>query len=93
MSGDRASVDDFAKTWRDVKRTELRVERLGSLAELESAVAQALEKEPHNMYAWLPLMYARGIFGGNALLGASSNARFATIKPETLADAMRRGAI
>jgi hypothetical protein len=45
------------------------------------------------MYAWLPLMYARGVFEGQALLGALQNQRYPQIKPETVAQAIRRGAI
>jgi hypothetical protein len=36
-------------------------------------------------------MCARGRYGGEALLGASNNALFPSIKPETVAPAMTRG--
>jgi hypothetical protein len=45
------------------------------------------------MYAWLPLMYARGVFGGQALLGPTHNARYSDIKAETVAQAIARGAL
>lgn len=44
------------------------------------------------MFAWLPLMSARGTFGGQALLGERNNARYPKIQPETVAQAMARGA-
>jgi hypothetical protein len=45
------------------------------------------------MYAWLPLMYARGVFGGQALLGALHNGRYPHIAPETVSQAIKRGAV
>ena len=45
------------------------------------------------MYAWLPLMYARGVFGGDALLGPTLNDRYPEIRAESVAQAMARGAI
>ena len=48
---------------------------------------------PGNMLAWLPLMYARGVHGGQALLGPSHNARYPHIQPESVARAIARGAI
>jgi hypothetical protein len=38
-------------------------------------------------------MYARGVFGGQALLGPLENGRYPDIHAETVAQAMRRGAI
>ena len=71
----------------------LTLERLGSVEDLAAETQRRLQSEPQNMYAWLPLMYARGIFGGQALLGPRHNDRYPTIQAETVAQAITRGAI
>ena len=93
VAGDRMDALTFAKTWEDVRGEALTVERLGSLEELSAELQRRLSSDPQNMYAWLPLMYARGVFEGQALLGALQNQRYPQIKPETVAQAIRRGAI
>ncbi len=93
VSGDRMDILTFAKTWEAQRGERLTVERLGSLEELEAETKRRLAAEPGNMYAWLPLMYARGMFGGQAILGPSENARFPGVRPETVAQAIARGAV
>lgn len=93
VSGDRADVHAFADLWQKAHGKKLTLERLGSLEELEKEVGRRLATAPGNMFAWLPLMYARGTFGGQALLGPSNNARYPHVRPETLTEAMKRGAL
>lgn len=93
VSGDRMDVLTFASTWERVHGRSLTRERLGSLDDLQRETERRLATEPTNMYAWLPLMYARGVFGGNALLGPTQNARYPWIHAETVAQAMSRGAV
>jgi hypothetical protein len=71
----------------------LTLERLGSLDDLEAETKRRLAREPQNMFAWLPLMYARGVFGGQALLGPTHNARYPEIHAETVPQAIARGAL
>ncbi|MFO0734475.1 MAG: NmrA family NAD(P)-binding protein [Labilithrix sp.] len=92
VSGDRMSILDFAQTWEQVHDRKVTLERLGSLEDLEAETKRQLTEQPQNMFAWLPLMYARGVFGGAALLGDRHNARFPAIHPETVAQALARGA-
>jgi len=92
VSGDRMDALTFAKTWEQAHGRAATLERLGSLEELANETQRRLQTEPQNMYGWLPLMYARGMYGGQALLGPSNNALFPAIKPETVAQAMARGA-
>jgi len=56
-------------------------------------VHKQLSTQPGNMYAWLPLMYARGVFEGQALHPAKHNERWPEITPETVAQAIARGAV
>lgn len=91
--GERLDTHGFAAAWARVRGSQLTLERLGSLDELEQETQRRLAAEPQNMYAWLPLMYARGVYGGQALLGPAQNARYPGIRAETVAEAIARGAI
>lgn len=93
VAGDRLDVLSFAKAWEAAHGKKATLERLGSLVDLEQETRRRLAAEPANMYAWLPLMYARGVFGGQALLGATHNALYPGIKAETVPEAMARGAV
>jgi nucleoside-diphosphate-sugar epimerase len=93
VAGDRMDVLTFASTWERVHGKTLTRERLGSIEDLAEETGHRLAAEPANMYAWLPLMYARGVFGGQALLGPTHNTRYPSIQAETVAQAMSRGAV
>lgn len=93
VSGDRMDVLTFAQTWEATTKRKATLERLGSLEDLKAETQRRLTAEPANMYAWLPLMYAQGVFGGQALLGPTLNARYPEIAAETVAQAMARGAV
>ncbi|MDP2274648.1 MAG: NmrA family NAD(P)-binding protein [Archangium sp.] len=93
VAGDRMDLLTVAKTWEHKHGRKVSLERLGSLEDLEALTKRKLHEEPHNMYAWLPLMYARGVFGGQAVLGEKHNARYPGIVAETVAQAIDRGAL
>jgi nucleoside-diphosphate-sugar epimerase len=93
VRGDRMDVLTFAETWEATKGEALTLERLGSLDDLRQEVQRRLTEQPKNMFAWLPLMYARGMFEGQALLGERHNARWPEIAADTVAQAIARGAI
>lgn len=93
VAGDRRDILSFADTWERETGKLLARECLGSLEQLRAKVERAMIDEPNNMYAWLPLMYARGMYEGQALLGELANGRFASIEPETIAQAIRSGAL
>ena len=93
VSGDRMDVFGLVKAWEAAHGQKLTLERLGSLDDLEQETKRRLAAQPENMFAWLPLMYARGVFGGQALLGPSHNARYPEIRPESVAQAIARGAV
>lgn len=92
VAGDRQDVHGFARAWEAARGRAPTIERLGSLEALEATTKARHREAPDDMYAWLPLMYARGVFGGQALLGPLENARYPHIRPESLEDALRRGA-
>ncbi len=93
VRGDRLDVHGFAKTLESTHGRPVTLERLGSLDELVAETQRRLAAEPQNMYAWLPLMYARGMYGGEALLGELHNARYPDVQPATVAQAAARGAV
>lgn len=93
VAGDRKSMLEFAAIWTRETGRAVTSERLGSLDELEAEVGRKLASEPTNMYAWLPLMYARGVYGGHALLGELANGRFPSVQAKTLAEAIRAGEV
>ena len=93
VSGDRMDILTFAKAWEAAHGRTATLERLGSLDDLERETQRRLAAEPGNMYAWLPLMYARGVFGGQALLGPTHNGRYPEIVPRTVSQAMAGGAV
>lgn len=93
VSGDRLNVLEFAKAWEAGHGRAARLECLGSLEDLAAETARRLAASPHDMFAWLPLMYARGVFGGQALLGESHNSLYPEVRPETVAQAIARGAV
>jgi nucleoside-diphosphate-sugar epimerase len=93
VRGDRMDVLTLAEVWASVHGRSLVLERLGSLEDLERETKRRLAADPHDMYGWLPLMYARGMYGGQALLGPVHNGRYPAIVPETVAQAIARGAI
>jgi nucleoside-diphosphate-sugar epimerase len=93
VAGDRMDLITLAQTWESKRGRKVVLERLGSLEALEALTLRMLSEQPQNMYAWLPLMYARGVFGGQALLGETHNARYPHLKAETVAQAIDRGAL
>lgn len=91
VRGERMDVLAFADEWDRAHGRKLTRERLGSLDDLAARVQQALATEPTNMFAWLPLMYARGVFGGQALQGEPHNERWPAIRAATVAEALAAG--
>lgn len=91
VAGDRKSTFEFAALWQDGHGRPLTVERLGSLEELTAETGRRLAAEPTNLYAWLPLMYAQGVFSGEALLGPLHNGRYPEIHASTLSEAIATG--
>jgi len=62
----------------------LAVQRLGTLAELDTEIQTRMSREPANPMAWLPLMYWRGMLNGKGALGPLMNQRYPAIQPTTV---------
>lgn len=93
VAGDRMDVHAFASAWQAERGQPLALERLGSLDDLRNELQRRLAAEPRNMLAWLPLMYARGVFEGQAVHPTRHNDRWPEIQPQTVADAIAGGAL
>jgi len=63
---------------------KLKVERRGSLADLDALIDQRKKAEPANIYAWLPLTYSQAMLNGEAKLERLMNDRYPSIKPTTV---------
>lgn len=77
----------FGELMREVEAglgRSLTVRHLGSLDDLEALTRQRLAAEPGNFFAWLPLMYWRGMLNGKGRLGALRNADYPSIRPTTV---------
>jgi hypothetical protein len=93
VSGDRMDLLTLAKLWEDKRGTPLRRERRGSIDDLERETKRVLSEQPQNMLAWLPLMYARAVLGGDAGNEANHADRYPAIQPQSVADAIARGTL
>ncbi|MBK1693369.1 hypothetical protein CKO09_01255 [Chromatium weissei] len=70
-----------------VSETEAGLERpitvktLGTLADLDAEIARRLQAEPSNVFAWLPLMYWRGMLNGKGQFESLMNTQYPAIHP------------
>ncbi len=93
VRGERLDIFGFAAAWQRVHGRALTLQHQGSLAELQAETQRRRAAEPQNVMAWLPLMYAQGLWSGQALLGEPHNALFPSITPESVQQAIQRGAL
>ena len=69
---------------------KLRVERLGSLEDLDAHIDQLKKAGPDNFLAYLPLMYYRSILNGEGKLDELMNDRYPSIRPTTVREYVAR---
>jgi nucleoside-diphosphate-sugar epimerase len=93
VRGDRRDVFGFAEDWAAARGEALTLVSLGDLDALAAETTRRLTETPHDMYGWLPLMYARGVFGGEAVLPVRHNDLYPEIAAEPLRAAITRGAV
>ena len=80
----------LVKAYELASGKSITIMKKGNLDDLDREIAQRLKSEPDNFYAWLPLMYYRGSFGGKGKLHAIANSRYPAIKPESVVEYVRR---
>lgn len=93
VRGDSLTFHELVRTYQDTTGRKLAVEHRGSLEDLQAEIHRQLQAQPQNMYAWLPLMYMRGFFGGKVRLGPLLNSRYPHIRPASVKEAIAQGKI
>ncbi|MBP2328948.1 nucleoside-diphosphate-sugar epimerase [Kibdelosporangium banguiense] len=79
--GDRLSFRDLYAVYEKATGTTLRVERLGSMADLDARIAELAAGGFENFMQYLPLMYVRSSFNGDGKLDQVHNDRYPSIVP------------
>jgi nucleoside-diphosphate-sugar epimerase len=90
VAGDVLDFAGIVHAYESASGKKLRVERLGSLDDLDARIDQLRKTEPANMRAWLPLMYYRSVLNGEGKLDVLMNDRYPWIRPTTLSEYVRQ---
>ncbi|KAK3320317.1 hypothetical protein B0T19DRAFT_285634 [Cercophora scortea] len=89
--GDRATIKQIAASIGRATGTEPKLERLGSLEELKTLMIETRDKNPANIYAYLPYFYKYYMTNGQTLFGPETdNAKYPDVKAESWEDFVRR---
>ncbi len=85
IAGDTLDFNGLVRAYAAGSGKALTVERRGSLTELDHEIDRRRAAEPRNIFAWLPLMYLRGMLSGKGALGPRVNDRYPHITPTSVA--------
>jgi hypothetical protein len=86
VAGDVLDFHAIVRAYEWGSGKKLRVERLGSLEDLDARIEALRKAAPANMRAWLPLMYYRSVLNGEGKLDRLMNDRYPAIRPTTVRD-------
>ncbi|WP_437525385.1 NmrA family NAD(P)-binding protein [Sorangium sp. So ce726] len=84
VAGDVLDFEGLVHAYESGSGKKLRVERLGSLEELDARIDELQKAGPANLLAYLPLMYFRSILSGEGKLDELMNDRYPSIRPTTV---------
>ncbi|QRN96648.1 NmrA family NAD(P)-binding protein [Archangium violaceum] len=90
VAGETLDFHQLVRAYQEASGRTLKLERLGSLEELDKELARRWQAEPGNMSSWLPLMFSRAMLNGKGRLGKLVNARYPHIHPATVREYVRR---
>lgn len=90
VAGDTLSFVELVRVYEQTTGKSLNIETVGTLDELDAEIVRLRAAEPHNFYAFLPLMYVRGMVSGQGSLDALQNHRYPNVKPTTVAEYLKR---
>lgn len=90
VAGDTLTFHELVKAYEETSGKSITVVQKGSLADLDREIERRRQAEPQNVFAWLPLMYWRGMLSGKGKLLAIANDRYPSIRPLTVRDYVRR---
>jgi hypothetical protein len=82
--------DGIVRAYEQASGKTLRVERLGSLEDLDARIDQLTKAGPANFLTYLPLMYYRSMLSGGGKLDAAMNDRYPSIRPTTVREYVAR---
>jgi nucleoside-diphosphate-sugar epimerase len=81
VAGDVLDFDGIVRAYESGSGKTVRVERLGSLEDLNARIDQLRQADPVNLLAYLPLMYYRSVLNGEGKLDVLMNGRYPSIRP------------
>ncbi|KAM0293825.1 hypothetical protein ACHAO9_001511 [Fusarium lateritium] len=82
--GDRKSIKEIAATFDKVYGVKPKLERLGSLEDLKLKMHTLREKNPAEIYSYMPLFFMYYWINGQTFVGPhTDNEQYKEVKPET----------
>jgi NmrA-like family len=90
VAGDVLDFHGIVNAYETGSGKKLRVERLGSLGDLDARIDELKSASPANFLAYLPLMYYRSILNGEGKLDELMNDRYPSIRPTTVREYVAR---
>jgi hypothetical protein len=84
VAGDVLDFEGLVRAYESGSGKKLRVERLGSLEDLDARIEQLQRAGPANFRSYLPLMYYRSVLNGEGKLDELMNDRYPSIRPTTV---------
>jgi nucleoside-diphosphate-sugar epimerase len=90
IAGDVLDFRGFVEAYEAGSGRRLRVERLGSLEDLDSRIDALKQAGPANFLAYLPLMYYRSLLNGEGKLDPLMNDRYPSIRPTGVREYVER---
>ncbi|EXM17085.1 hypothetical protein RAB80_005542 [Fusarium oxysporum f. sp. vasinfectum] len=82
--GDRKSIKEIAATFDKVYGVKPKLERLGSLEDLKTKMHVLREKNPTDVYSYMPLFFMYYWINGQTFVGPETdNEQYKEVKPET----------
>jgi nucleoside-diphosphate-sugar epimerase len=93
VAGDTLDFHGLVAAYAEGSGRALRVVRRGTLADLDAEIDRRRREAPNDPFAWLPLMYWRGMLSGRGKLGPLVATRPPGVAPTTVAAYVRAEAL
>ena len=84
IAGDDLDFEGIVRAYEAGSGKKLRIERLGSMEDLDARIDQLQKANPTDLRAYLPLMYYRSVLNGEGKLDELMNDRYPSIRPITV---------
>lgn len=90
FAGESLTFHELLKAVSDGLERPITTQNMGTLADLDTEIADRQKAEPDNPFAWLPLMYWRAMLSGKGKLDSLMNAKSPSIQPMTVQEYTRK---